>query len=313
MLSSRESLQQGQQLLEQAIALDPSFAHAHALLGFLLFFEVAGWSQSAAGRLARARESAQRAIAIDPQLAEAWVALGAAFTQGGQNEDAIRTLRRGTELAPNSDLAWDMIGYAYHYAGLVDLAASSYRRARELNPTSRRLRWLYARMLLYVDRVDDAIEEMRFAYSMDHPKALAHLGKFLYYAGRIDEAARVVGRAVELRQAQDDQAVLLLSAYAQAARGERDRIHPSVFARQPAESFDGDDAYWTGGVYALLGERDAAVSWFRRAVAIGNHNYPFFSRDKNYDRLRGDAEYEAILADARRHWERYRQLFGASS
>jgi non-specific serine/threonine protein kinase len=310
MLSSRESLQQGQQLLAQAIALDPSFAHAHALLGFLLFFEVAGWSQGAGDRLALARESAQRAIAIDPQLAEAWIALGAAFTQGGQNEDAIRTLRRGTELAPNSDLAWDMLGYAYHYAGLVDFAASAYRRARELNPTSRRLRWLYARMLLYQDRIDDAIEEMRFAQSMDHPKALAHLGKFLYYAGRIDEAARVIGRAVELRQAQDDYGVMLLSAYVQAARGERDRIHPLVFARRPAEVFDGDDAYWTGGVYALLGERDAALRWFRRAVAIGNHNYPFFARDKNYDGLRGDTEYEAILADVRRHWERYRELFG---
>ena len=30
-------------------------------------------------------------------------------------------------------------------------------------------------------------------------------------------------------------------------------------------------------------------------VDLGNHNYPWFAPDKNYDRLRGDADYERIL------------------
>jgi serine/threonine protein kinase/Tfp pilus assembly protein PilF len=308
--SERHCLEQGQRLLEQAIALDPNFAHAHALLSFLNFYESANFSDKAPENLQRARASAQRALAIDPNLPDGWIALGAMYSQTGQNEDAIRTLRRGVELAPNSDLAWDLLGYAYHYAGLVELAESSYRRARVLNPTSRRLYWLHARMLLYVDRTAEAIDVMRFAWSMDHAKALAHLGKFLYYAGQMEEAERVLARALELNGDQKDPAILLLAAYLPASRGQRDRITPWVLARQPAESFDGDDAYWTGGVYALLGEKDPALAWLRRAVARGNHNYPFFHRDRNYRALRGDPDYEAILGEVRRHWERYKQLFG---
>ena len=52
-----------------------------------------------------------------------------------------------------------------------------------------------------------------------------------------------------------------------------------------------------------------AVAWFRHAVELGNHNYPWFSRDRNYDSVRGDVEYEAPLAVARAAWTRYRQQF----
>ena len=63
-------------------------------------------------------------------------------------------------------------------------------------------------------------------------------------------------------------------------------------------------------MFALLGEKEAALPWLRRAVELGNHNYPWFSRDRNFESLRGDPDYETILAGVQREWERYRQLFG---
>jgi len=309
--SARSSLQQGQRLLERAIVLDRDFAHAHALLGLLRMMEAAIFIENAAALLHRAEESAHEALRIAPRLPDAWMALGAAYTQGGRNEDAIRALRRALEIAPNSEFALDVIGYAYHYAGLLDEAEEAIRRCRMLNPTSRRLRWMHGRFLLYLDRGPEAITAMDFAWTANHAKALAHLGKFLYYAGRLDEADRAFERALEPWQPGDDPAVPLLAAYLYAARGERHRIHPSVLALEPSVIFDGDQAYWAGGVRALLGDRDAALALLHRAVDLGNHNYPWFSRDRNYDRLRGDAEYEAILAEVRRHWERYRHLFRA--
>ena len=48
----------------------------------------------------------------------------------------------------------------------------------------------------------------------------------------------------------------------------------------------------------------------RRAVEVGNHNYPWFQKDKNYDKLRGDPEYQRIMEEVRRHWEEYKQAFG---
>jgi hypothetical protein len=66
------------------------------------------------------------------------------------------------------------------------------------------------------------------------------------------------------------------------------------------------------GIHALLGEREQALAWLRRAVEVGNHNYPWFQKDKNYDGLRGDPEYQRNMEEVRRHWEEYRQTFGAA-
>ncbi|MBI4264469.1 MAG: hypothetical protein HY657_08840 [Acidobacteria bacterium] len=102
-----------------------------------------------------------------------------------------------------------------------------------------------------------------------------------------------------------------MAAYLYARRGQRDRIDPAVLASEPSSMFDGDGAYWVGGVHALLEERTAALAWLRRAVELGNHNYPWFSRDRNYDRLRGDPGYDQVLTQVRRHWEHCRGLVAA--
>ena len=72
---------------------------------------------------------------------------------------------------------------------------------------------------------------------------------------------------------------------------------------------DGDQAYWTGGIYAMLGDRQRALLWLRRAVALGDVDYPWFQRDKIYDSLRGDPEYQRIMADVKRKSEDYRNEF----
>jgi len=307
--SMRSSLHSADRLLEQAIALDGAFAHAHALLGLLLAFETANFPDPEAQRLRRAEQCAKEALRLDEHLVDGWIALGAACAEGGRNEEAIRALRTALDLAPNAELALDVLGYAYHYAGLNDLAEASYRRARSLNPTSRRLHWVHGRMLLYLGRTGEAIAQMQWARGMRHSKGLAHLGKFLYYAGQVDEAEHVFLLAIEAEPGKEDLSIPVLAAYVFASRGERHRIDPRVFKVRRADVMDGDMAYWIGGVHALLGEKESALAWFQHAVDLGNHNYPWFSHDRNYDTLRGDAGYKEILAVARGEWERYRQLF----
>jgi len=65
-------------------------------------------------------------------------------------------------------------------------------------------------------------------------------------------------------------------------------------------------------MYALLGERDKAMVWLKRAVELGNQNYPWFQRDKNWDKLRNDPEYQRMMAQVRRQWEQVTAEFGQS-
>jgi len=311
MRTSLESLHEGQRALQQAIALDPSFADAYALLAFFYSLESADVIENAAQNLARAEKTARRALEINPNLSEALINLGGILAEQGRNMESIPTLRRASALAPNSDIVWGQLGYVYHYAGLDDLAEKAFRHSAELSPDTR-IHWMHARMLLYLGRAPEAEQEMRQALA-ENPnqfKAMAFLGKFLYYQGKLDEAEPVLKRAVELGRGSGEDSSIIMAAFLYASRGQRDKIDPKLLKSRPQDVIDGDYAYWMGGIHALLGEREQALAWLRRAVEVGNHNYPWFQKDKNYDSLRGDPEYQRIMEEVKRHWEEYKQKFG---
>jgi TolB-like protein/Tfp pilus assembly protein PilF len=312
MHSRLESLREGRRVLQRALQTDPNFADAEAMLADMYLMEAANFEEGAAENLRHAAAAAERAVELNPHSLEALLAMGDVYSETGQNAQAIRTLRQAVALAPNAETGWDYLGYAYHYAGLVQQAEQAYRRSRKLNPTTPRIYWMHGRMLLYVGRAGEAEQVMRqaLAANPDQYKAMAFLGEFLYYQGKADEAEPILRRAVELGAGSGDQIPLWLSAFLYASRGERQKIDPRLFQYKPQDIIDGDTAYWSGSIYALLGERDQAILWLKRAVELGNHNYPWFQRDKNWDKLRNDPQYQQIMAQVRRQWEQYKAEFG---
>ena len=304
-----ESLHKGQQLAKDAIAKDPKFAEAYALLATLYVMESANISENAAENLALSEKAARQGIALKPNSPDTLMALGGTLTEAGRNLEALKALRQAVAIAPNSETAWDLLGYLYHYTGLLDLAETAYDRSVDLNPTTTRIHWMHARMHLYQGRPEEAEEELRriLAANPDQFKALAYLGEFLYYEGKYDEADKTFSRAVELSRGSGDDSAPILAAFLYASRGQREKIDPGVFAHKPDRYVDGDGAYWLGGVYAMLGDKKQSLTWLRRAVALGNHNYPWFQRDKNYNSLRNDPEYQKIMEDVRDHLEQYRK------
>jgi tetratricopeptide (TPR) repeat protein len=196
--------------------------------------------------------------------------------------------------------------------GLVDLAEEALRRSRDLNPAPPRIYWMHGRMLLYQGKAREAAEEARAALERtpNQFKLMGFLGYFLYYDGRLDEAERYLNRAVELRAGQGDDSPVMFAAYLHALRGQRDKIDPAMFRYKPEELIDGDLAEWVGDIYALLGEKQQALAFLRRAVKLGDHNYPWFQRDKNWDKLRGDPDFQALMREVEGYWKQYVQEFG---
>jgi serine/threonine protein kinase/tetratricopeptide (TPR) repeat protein len=309
--SQLASIEEGKRLLLHAISIDKNFADAYALLGEFQSFQAANFVEGAQENMKRAEVAAANAVRINPQSSEGWIALGGIYGEEGREQEAIRTLRRAVALAPNNGTAWQMLGYSYYYAGLGELAEQAYAKVVELNPSTPQPHWMHARMLLYVGRVDEAEQEMRelLAKNPDQFKALAYFGGLLYYQGKLDEAETTLERSVQLSGHSSDYTAGIMAAFVYASRKQRDKIDPRILQIDPARVIDGDQAYWTGGIYALLGDKQHALVWLRRTVALGNMNYPWFQRDKNYDSLRSDPQYQAIMADVKKRWEGYRNEF----
>jgi eukaryotic-like serine/threonine-protein kinase len=313
--SRRETLHQARDLSRQAIAKDPAFADAYTLLATSLLNESTNFKENASENAVQVRKAAEQALRLQPNNAEAYKALGGVHIVLGENIEAITTLRQALRLAPNSDGIYLPLGYAYHFAGLIDLAEQSFRRCIELNPAALQRHWMHARTLLYLGRVPEAEQELR-QVADKHPdqiKVLAYLGEMYYYEGKFAEAEQVFTRSIELARGTGLDEPRSLSAFLYASRGERNRIDPEVLRWRPADIIDGDWAYWMAGIYSMLGDREQALLWLRHAVQHGNHNYPWFQRDKNFDKLRSDPEYQQIMTDVREKWEKYRQMFGATT
>ncbi len=312
--SDLQSLHEGQALLQKAIELDPHFVQALALLSHMYMMEAANVPQNASQKLAKGLATAQEALRLNPESAEANAALGTVYGESGRNAEAITYLRKAVQLAPNLDEAWMALAYTYHYAGLLNAAEQAARRSAELNPTALHRRWMHARILMENGKREDAERELKSIVESnpDQYKALAYLGYALYYEGKYEEADAIFERAKRAADAAGgaDETAELLASILYAARGQHDRISRTVLNRQPEQIVDGDDAYWIGGVHALLGDRDNALRWFRHAVELGDHEYPYFAQDRNYASLRNDAEYQKVLEVVRKHWEGYKSQFG---
>jgi serine/threonine-protein kinase len=308
-----ETLHEGQRLARQAVAKDPSFADAYAMLSRLYTYEAANFADNGAANIVAAEQAARKAVSLQPSSFDANLALGAILSERGKLAEAITALRHAVTLAPNSVDALDHLGYSYHYAGLVDLAEEAYRRTRDLNPAPPRIYWMHGRMLLYQGKAHEAAEEVRQALKRtpDQFKLLSYLGVFLYYEGKAEEAEQAINHSLALRGGKGDEVPLIFSAYLHASRGARDQIDPVLLSRRPAQAVDGDEAEWIAGIYSLLGDKPNALAWLKRAVALGDHNYPWFQRDKNYNNLRGDPEFERLMREVEGYWKQYTAEFGS--
>ena len=311
-LDSRlESLERGERSLLHAVSLDNNFTDAYALLAQLYFIQGANFVEGGAENLKRGEDAAKTALKLDPRSSQGLIGLGAKYAEEGREDEAIRTLREAVALAPNNPLGWDMLGYAYYYSGLNELAEAAYVKVLELNPTPPRNHWMHARALWYLGRPHEAELEMRAAVDKnpDQFKALAYLGVFIYYQDRIKEAESIVDRATALAGNSTDDTASLFAGFVYASQNERQKINPGILGRRPEQMIDGDGAYWTAGIHALLGDKPHAILWLKRTAALGNVNYPFFQQDKNFNSLRSDPDYQAIMTSIRQRWEAYRNEF----
>ena len=132
---NRETVAQARRLAEEAIALDPKYADAYALLGWTHAMEVfIGTSRSPKDSMAKATELIQKALAMNGSLAEARSRLGVLYTWSGRYDEGIAEAERGVELDPNSGQANFNLMLALKWAGKPKEAIPVIQKALRLEP-----------------------------------------------------------------------------------------------------------------------------------------------------------------------------------
>jgi TolB-like protein/Tfp pilus assembly protein PilF len=150
---------------EEAIAIDPDYAPAHADLSGVLI-GLAYFRANDPQLKARAEAEARRALALDPDSAEAHAALARILT-------------------------------IHHEPQRAEV---HIRRALQQNPGSAEIRAQYAGFLARRGRLAAARVQAEKALSLDplSPVMNRQLGRFYYYAGEVDAALPLLWRSLEL-------------------------------------------------------------------------------------------------------------------
>ena len=191
---NKEENARAQKFYEEAIALDPEYANAYALLGITHLLDVwYGSSKSPRESFAQAMKLAQKAIAIDVSLASAHGLLGYIYTITRRYDMGIAQCERAVAINPNAALAQEWLGHSLYWADRAEVALPVLRKAMRLDPISPSWGVLCVLAMAYRDmgRYEEAISACKTVLKRWPDNFLAHMVLAATYSmSNRDEEAR---------------------------------------------------------------------------------------------------------------------------
>jgi adenylate cyclase len=183
-----------QGLLQQALAVDPHYARAHAISSWAKHWEAfCWWATDTTKTYEMARLGAEEAVALEPRDPWALAAHAIALSTAGQHERALSQFVVALEHNPSFALAHTMYGLASVRAGRFKQAVEETARALRMSPVddfSGVYNAFHGLALLCSRRFDEALQALRKSVSA-HPEMPNHYNALISccgHLGLLDEA-----------------------------------------------------------------------------------------------------------------------------
>jgi TolB-like protein/Flp pilus assembly protein TadD len=164
----RPKLESAQQLYEQALALDSTFALAHAALSTV--HGQMSWQRydPSPARVELQQREAETALRFAPHLPRAHFAMGLVHYWGHRDyAAALKEFNLALRGAPKDAELWEFIGYVHRRLGHWDSVGVAYREASQLDPQNANLvEDLGGGTSLLLRRYADALVDFRAALAL---------------------------------------------------------------------------------------------------------------------------------------------------
>jgi serine/threonine protein kinase/TolB-like protein/tetratricopeptide (TPR) repeat protein len=288
-----ENWKRAVEYFNQAIAVDPTYALAHAELSRTYVNLVGGSSLDPVVGMPRAEAAALRALELDESLPDAHLALANIKMNAWDWAAAERGYRRAIELSPNYAKAHSAYSSYLSLMGRREQAIAEIKHARELDPLSVIASAYLGFTLLYARQYDEAIEALKETMELDRDFPIAHyvLGQAYVAKGMYAESVAAYREAARLGENSPSLQIYLGHAYAKA--GERKK------AQAILKRLEGGGEYVSPGelaiLYAALGERERAFASLERAYAAHDLQLQYLGTDPAFDNLRSDPRFADLL------------------
>lgn len=297
-LNTPDGYRKAEALCEQAIAAEPRYGPAYALLADALLGSVGLTVLPSLPTLESCRRAALRAIELDPTLPDPHDVLGQVHLVLDRDwPRAEASALAAIRLAPGAARVHARHGWLLMMNRRFAEARASYAEARDLDPLSALYRAHEALVSIYERQWSRAETELLAVLDVvpDHLVALALNGALQLYTGQVGRAEATyrhldshypklsIGRCGRAQ-------VLALQGEVAAARHELQAM-TAIFEAGYLSP------YQIAMVHTRLGEPEAALHWLRESARLCDFNYACVAVDPTFDALHEQGDFRQLLRD----------------
>jgi serine/threonine-protein kinase len=302
---ARSDLDRACALFTSVTEKDPRFAAAWSGLGIA---ELQYVRHGFGGQIhvMHARRALDEALRLDPSATEANLYRIYMLLSRGEKESARHGIANLLSSGPNDWNVHMVAGLALRGDGMYDEALAQFSRAFKLNPANAAILYNHrARVYHYQNQIELAGDELEKGLALEprHPLLRTSAGYQQMRTGHLTEAIDILEGVIRDDELMRIAVPTLALCYVQAG----DRARAATLLTDDtlaAAEADSEMAYRLATYFAVEGDSSEALHWLRRAIYLGNENYPWFQKNPAWNNLKTNSDFERILEDLKRSFRR---------
>ncbi|WP_263357531.1 serine/threonine-protein kinase [Acidicapsa ligni] len=307
---SRADLDRAHALFENITTSDPEFAAGWSGLGIA---ELQYVRHGFGGQIhvMTARRAFDLAYKLDPGSTEANLYRIYMLLSRGEKESARHGIANLLSSAANDWNVHMVAGITLRIDGMYEEALNQFSQALKLNPANAALLYNHrARVYHYKNQLEVAGDELAKGLALEprHPLLRTSAGYQQMRMGNLHEAIALLEAVIHDDNSMRIAVPTLAFCYVQV--GERARgaalLKDDTLAAAEADS---EMAYRLASYFAVEGDSSEALHWLRRAIYLGNENYPWFAKNPAWNNLRTNSDFDRILEDLKKAYRKNQKIW----
>lgn len=302
---NKGDLDHARELFERVTQSNPSFPPAWSGLG-ITHLQYVRHGFGGHMHVMAARKAFDQALLLDPGQVEANLYRVYMLLSRGEKESARHGIEHLLRTASNDWNVHMVAGITLRLDGMYEEALDQFNQSLKLNPSNAPVIYNHrARVYQYQNQLELAEDELEKGLTLEprHPLLRTSLAYQRMRQADLRQAIAMLEAVIRDDESMRIAFPTLAMCYVQV--GERERAASLITEDSiSAAEADSEMAYRLATYFAVEGDESEALHWLRRAIYLGNENYPWFSKNPAWNRLHEHTDFERILEDLKKSFRR---------
>ena len=302
---SRDDLDRARELFESVIKQNDNYAPGWSGLG-ITHLQYTRHGLGGQMHVLEARRAFDKSLQLDPGSVEANLYRVYMLLSRGEKESARHGIENLLQTAGNDWNVRLVAGITLRIDGMYEEALDQFNASLRMNPSNAAMIYNHrARVYQYQNQMELAADEIEKGLTLEprQPLLRISLGYQQMRTGDLAKAVETLENVIR-----DDSSLRIVFptiALCYVQLGDREKAASFIIDETlSAAEADSEMAYRLATYFAVEGDESEALHWLRRAIYLGNENYPWFSKNPAWRNMSGHADFERILEDLKKSYRR---------